>query len=141
MAFIFVCPKQNMTADENVIVDLEPADDAGGYRIIDDLALIRMVDFFTPVVDDPHAFGRITAANALSVVYAMGEVIMAGTDRMGSGDGVIGTKLMVNFRNTVSKPGSGPFLPRCSISPEGGFMPAANTMGSLGTLANKKLAI
>jgi selenide,water dikinase len=58
--------------DENVIVGLERADDAGVYKISDDLALIQTVDFFTPVVDDPYWFGQIAAANALSDVYAMG---------------------------------------------------------------------
>ncbi len=50
------------------------ADDAGVYRISDDLALIQTVDFFTPIVDDPYDFGRIAAANALSDVYAMGGI-------------------------------------------------------------------
>ena len=59
-------------ADENVIVGLERADDAGVYKISDDLALIQTVDFFTPIVDDPYGFGQISAANALSDVYAMG---------------------------------------------------------------------
>ena len=58
--------------DENVIVGLDRADDAGVYRINDDLALIQTVDFFTPIVDDPYWFGQIAAANALSDVYAMG---------------------------------------------------------------------
>ncbi len=58
--------------NENVIVGLDPADDAGVYKIADDLALIQTVDFFTPVVDDPYWFGQIAAANALSDVYAMG---------------------------------------------------------------------
>jgi selenide,water dikinase len=58
--------------DENVIVGLERADDAGVYRISDELALIQTVDFFTPIVDDPYWFGQIAAANALSDVYAMG---------------------------------------------------------------------
>ena len=58
--------------DENVIVGLERADDAGVYKISDDLALIQTVDFFTPIVDDPYDFGQIAAANALSDVYAMG---------------------------------------------------------------------
>jgi selenide,water dikinase len=58
--------------DGNVIVGLERADDAGVYRISDDLALIQTVDFFTPVVDDPYWFGQIAAANALSDIYAMG---------------------------------------------------------------------
>jgi len=58
--------------DENVIVGLDSADDAGVYKISDDLALIQTVDFFTPIVDDPYWFGQIAAANALSDVYAMG---------------------------------------------------------------------
>lgn len=58
--------------DENVIVGLDRADDAGIYKISDDLALIQTVDFFTPIVDDPYWFGQIAAANALSDVYAMG---------------------------------------------------------------------
>ena len=60
--------------DENVMVGLDRADDAGVYRISEDLALIQTVDFFTPIVDDPYWFGQIAAANALSDVYAMGGV-------------------------------------------------------------------
>ncbi len=55
-----------------MIVGLENSEDAGVYRITDDLALIQTVDFFTPIVNDPFDFGRIAAANALSDVYAMG---------------------------------------------------------------------
>jgi selenide,water dikinase len=55
-------------------VGLERADDAGVYRITDDIAIIQTVDFFTPIVDDPYWFGQIAAANALSDVYAMGGV-------------------------------------------------------------------
>ncbi len=51
---------------------LETADDAGVYRLSDEIALVQSVDFFTPVVDDPYAYGRIAAANALSDIYAMG---------------------------------------------------------------------
>ena len=58
--------------DENVLVGLDRADDAGVYKISDDVALIQTVDFFTPIVDDPYWFGQIAAANALSDVYAMG---------------------------------------------------------------------
>jgi selenide,water dikinase len=53
-------------------VGLEKADDAGVYKLTDDLALIQTLDFFTPIVDDPYMFGQIAAANALSDVYAMG---------------------------------------------------------------------
>ena len=55
-----------------MLVGLTRADDAGGYKVSDELALIQTVDFFTPVVDDPYWFGQIAAANALSDVYAMG---------------------------------------------------------------------
>lgn len=51
---------------------LDVADDAGVYRLTDEIALIQTLDFFTPIVDDPYDFGRIAAANALSDVYAMG---------------------------------------------------------------------
>jgi selenide, water dikinase len=57
-----------------VLVGLTHADDAGVYRVSDDLALIQTVDFFTPIVDDPYMFGQIAAANALSDVYAMGGI-------------------------------------------------------------------
>ena len=53
---------------------LERADDAGVYKVTDDIAIIQTVDFFTPIVDDPYWFGQIAAANALSDVYAMGGV-------------------------------------------------------------------
>ncbi|MEP7145649.1 MAG: selenide, water dikinase SelD [bacterium] len=59
-------------ANENVLVGFEGKDDAGVYKISDELALIHTTDFFTPVVDDPYIFGQIAAANALSDVYAMG---------------------------------------------------------------------
>jgi selenide,water dikinase len=55
-----------------LIVGLEDVDDAGVYKLSDDLALIQTIDFFTPIVDDPYNFGQIAAANALSDVYAMG---------------------------------------------------------------------
>ncbi len=51
---------------------MDAPDDAGVYRLSDDVALVQTVDFFTPIVDDPYAFGQIAAANALSDVYAMG---------------------------------------------------------------------
>ena len=56
----------------NLLVGIEHIDDAGVYKIRDDLALVQTVDFFTPIVDDPYTFGQIAAANALSDVYAMG---------------------------------------------------------------------
>ncbi len=53
---------------------LNSPDDAGVFRINNDLAIIQTVDFFTPVVDDPYWFGQIAVANALSDVYAMGGI-------------------------------------------------------------------
>ena len=58
--------------DKNVLVDASNADDAGVYRITDDIAVVLTADFFTPIVDDPYWFGAIAAANSLSDVYAMG---------------------------------------------------------------------
>jgi len=58
--------------DANVLVGMETGDDAGVYRLSDDLAIIQTIDFITPIVDDPYTFGQIAAANSLSDVYAMG---------------------------------------------------------------------
>lgn len=57
-------------SDPRVLVGTE--DDAGVYKLSDDIAIVQTVDFFTPIVDDPHDFGAIAAANALSDIYAMG---------------------------------------------------------------------
>jgi selenide,water dikinase len=59
-------------SDPNLLVGISTCDDAGVYRLSDELALVQTVDFFTPIVDDPYAFGAIAAANALSDIYAMG---------------------------------------------------------------------
>jgi selenide,water dikinase len=63
---------------EDLIVGIESADDAGVVRISKDIGLIHTTDFFPPMVDDPFAFGRIAAVNALSDVYAMGGLPLAG---------------------------------------------------------------
>jgi len=60
------------SSDPALLVGLDSPDDAAVYRVAPDLAIVQTVDFFTPVVDDAHAWGRIAAANALSDVYAMG---------------------------------------------------------------------
>ena len=60
------------STDPAVLVGLETPDDGGVYRLAPDLALVQSADFFTPIVDDPAAWGRIAAANALSDLYAMG---------------------------------------------------------------------
>jgi selenide, water dikinase len=56
----------------DLLVGISTGDDAGVFRLRDDLAIVSTVDFFTPVVDDPYTYGQISAANALSDVYAMG---------------------------------------------------------------------
>ena len=58
--------------DRRLLVGTSTGDDAGVYKIDRDRALVQTVDFFTPIVDDPYAYGQIAAANALSDVYAMG---------------------------------------------------------------------
>jgi selenide,water dikinase len=63
-------PKQDHFA--NLIVGFDTSDDAGVFRLSDDLALVQTVDFFTPIADDPATFGRIAANNSLNDVYAMG---------------------------------------------------------------------
>jgi selenide, water dikinase len=64
-------PKQN---PENVIVGFETSDDAGVFRISDELALVQTVDFFTPIADEPEIYGQIAAINSLNDVYAMGGI-------------------------------------------------------------------
>lgn len=54
------------------MVGTETSDDAGIYRLSDDIALVNTVDYFTPIVDDPYTFGAIAATNSLSDVYSMG---------------------------------------------------------------------
>jgi selenide,water dikinase len=59
-------------SDPRLLIGHETFDDAGVFRLSDDLALVQTVDFFAPIVDDPYDFGQVAAANALSDVYAMG---------------------------------------------------------------------
>jgi selenide, water dikinase len=58
--------------DPNILVDIDTHDDAGVYKVNDDLALVLTTDFFPPVCSDPYEFGQIAAANSISDVYAMG---------------------------------------------------------------------
>ena len=62
-------PKQPY--DPNLIVGFDLADDAGVYRLRDDLAIVQTLDFFTPIVDDPFDYGRIAALNSINDVWAM----------------------------------------------------------------------
>ncbi|MEO7804214.1 MAG: selenide, water dikinase SelD [Actinomycetota bacterium] len=69
--------------DPNLILGLDAPDDAGVYRIDDEVALVQTVDFFTPVVDDPYDWGAIAVANAVSDVYAMGGKPLLGLNLVG----------------------------------------------------------
>jgi len=61
-----------LISDPRILTGYEHAEDAGVYKISDDLALVQTVDFFTPTVDDPYIFGQIAAVNAINDIYAMG---------------------------------------------------------------------
>lgn len=61
-----------LPADPNILVDIDTHDDAGVYKVNDELALVLTTDFFPPVCSDPYEFGQIAAANSISDVYAMG---------------------------------------------------------------------
>jgi selenide, water dikinase len=61
-----------LISDPHLLTGYEYAEDAGVYKLSDDLALVQTVDFFTPTVDDPYTFGQIAATNAMNDVYAMG---------------------------------------------------------------------
>lgn len=58
--------------DPRILMGHETFDDAGVFRVSDDVAIVQTVDFFAPIVDDPYEFGQVAAANALSDIYAMG---------------------------------------------------------------------
>jgi selenide,water dikinase len=64
-------PQQN---NENIIVGYEHSDDAGVFRLNDEIALVQTLDFFTPIADEPELYGKIAAINSLNDVYAMGGV-------------------------------------------------------------------
>lgn len=61
-----------LPVDPNILVNIDTHDDAGVYKVNDDLALVLTTDFFPPVCSDPYEFGQIAAANSISDVYAMG---------------------------------------------------------------------
>lgn len=63
---------EGLTEPDELLVGLREPDDAAVYRLSDELALVCTVDFFAPIVDDPYDYGAVSAANALSDVYAMG---------------------------------------------------------------------
>ncbi|MDD3859261.1 MAG: selenide, water dikinase SelD, partial [Bacteroidales bacterium] len=65
------------TPHPDLIVNTDTHDDAGVFRINDELALIQTTDFFPPVCSDPYEFGQIAATNAMSDVYAMGGKVLS----------------------------------------------------------------
>jgi len=80
--------------DPSLLVGLETSDDAGVYKLTDDIALVQTVDFFTPVVDDPYTFGEIAAANALSDIYAMGAKPLTCMNLVGYPIGELGSEIL-----------------------------------------------
>ena len=69
--------------NEHILVGFDTSDDAGIYKLSDDLALVQTVDFITPVVDDPYIYGQIAAANSLSDVFAMGAEVKTALNIVG----------------------------------------------------------
>ncbi len=76
--------------DPNLLVGTETHDDAGVYRLTEDLAIVQTIDFFPPVVNDPFVYGQITAANALSDIYAMGGTPRTALNLVGYPDDKLG---------------------------------------------------
>jgi selenide,water dikinase len=61
-----------LASHPNVLRSIDRLDDAGVYKISEEIAFIQTVDFITPIVNDPYNFGQIAAANSISDVYTMG---------------------------------------------------------------------
>ena len=83
--------------NRNVLVGSATADDAGVFRLDRDRALVQTVDFFTPIVDDPFAYGQIAAANALSDVFAMGGRPLTALNIMGVPNELVPTKTIATI--------------------------------------------
>jgi selenide,water dikinase len=81
----------------DLLVGTNTCDDAGVFRLSDDLALVQTADFFPPLVDDPFTFGRIAAANALSDVYAMGGAPLTALNLVGFPDNVLPLEILVEI--------------------------------------------
>lgn len=64
--------EDGLAEPDEVLVGLREPDDAAVYRLSDEQALVVTIDFFAPLVDDPYSYGAISAANAVSDIYAMG---------------------------------------------------------------------
>jgi selenide,water dikinase len=86
-----------MIRNANVVVNSNTFDDAGIYRLDDRRALVQTVDFFTPIVDDPFAYGQIAAANALSDVFAMGGRPLTALNIMGFPINLVSSKTIAEI--------------------------------------------
>jgi selenide,water dikinase len=62
----------SLKKDPNLLIGIDSSEDAGVYKLTEEIALVQTIDFFTPMIDDPYDFGQIAAANSLSDVYATG---------------------------------------------------------------------
>ena len=83
--------------NRNVLVGSATADDAGVFRLDRDRALVQTTDFFTPIVDDPFAYGQIAAANALSDVFAMGGRPLTALNLMGMPNDLVSSKTIATI--------------------------------------------
>jgi selenide,water dikinase len=81
----------------DLLVGTNTCDDAGVFRLSDELALVQTTDFFPPLVDDPYDFGRIAAANALSDVYAMGGEPLTALNIVGFPDKVLPIEILADI--------------------------------------------
>ena len=79
------------------MVNSNTADDAGVYRLDRHRALVQTVDFFTPIVDDPFAYGQIAAANALSDIFAMGGRPLTALNIMGFPTDLVSAKTITSI--------------------------------------------
>jgi selenide,water dikinase len=92
-----VLSKLKPVTDPRLIVSTDTVDDAGVYRLTDDTALVFTADYFTPIVDDAADFGRISVANALSDVYAMGGTPLIALNLIGFPDGELPLDVMTDI--------------------------------------------
>ena len=83
--------------DRNVLVGSATADDAGVFRLDRNRALVQTTDFFTPIVDDPFAYGQIAAANALSDIFAMGGRPLCALNLMGVPNDLVSSKTIATI--------------------------------------------
>ena len=83
--------------NRNVLVGSATADDAGVFRLDRDRALVQTTDFFTPIVDDPFAYGQIAAANALSDIFAMGGRPLTALNLMGMPNDLVSSKTIATI--------------------------------------------